>query len=176
MILIVDDDNAVRMAMGLMLKQAGMDWMAASTEAEALTAVRTHNPEIVILDMNLTLGTTGRQGLELLRKIKVLAPECEVLLISAWGTIPLAVEGMNHGAADFITKPWQNSDVLLKIKSLQNAKTLKREQTAPTLTELERHAITEALRKCDGQLSAAASMLGITRQALYRRLEKYGLK
>lgn len=176
MILIVDDDNAVRMAMGLMLKQAGMDWMAASTEAEALSAVRAYNPEIVILDMNLTLGTTGHQGLELLRKIKVLAPECEVLLISAWGTIPLAVEGMNHGAADFITKPWRNSDVLLKIKSLQNARALKHKQTAPTLIELERHAITEALRKCDGQLSAAANMLGITRQSLYRRLEKYGLK
>lgn len=73
MILIVDDDNAVRMALGLMLKQSGMEWKAVGNEADALAAVRTHEPEIVILDMNLTIGTTGRQGLELLRKIKVLA-------------------------------------------------------------------------------------------------------
>lgn len=118
MILIVDDDNAVRMALGLMLKQSGMEWKAVGNEADALAAVRTHEPEIVILDMNLTIGTTGRQGLELLRKIKVLAPECEVLLISAWGTIPLAVEGMNLGATDFITKPWSNADVMAKIRRI----------------------------------------------------------
>ena len=70
MILIVDDDNAVRMALGLMLKQARVEWEAVGNEADALAAVRTHEPEIVILDMNLTIGTTGRQGLELLRKIK----------------------------------------------------------------------------------------------------------
>lgn len=144
MILIVDDDNAVRMALGLMLKQSGMEWKAVGNEADALAAVRTHEPEIVILDMNLTIGTTGRQGLELLRKIKVLAPECEVLLISAWGTIPLAVEGMNLGATDFITKPWSNADVMAKIRRILERR---KEKSSPTLDDLEREAVREALRK-----------------------------
>lgn len=173
MILIVDDDNAVRMALGLMLKQSGMEWKAVGNEADALAAVRTHEPEIVILDMNLTIGTTGRQGLELLRKIKVLAPECEVLLISAWGTIPLAVEGMNLGATDFITKPWSNADVMAKIRRILERR---KEKSSPTLDDLEREPVREALRKCHGSMSEAAKALGITRQALYRRLEKYGLK
>lgn len=173
MILIVDDDNAVRMALGLMLKQARVEWEAVGNEADALAAVRTHEPEIVILDMNLTIGTTGRQGLELLRKIKVLAPECEVLLISAWGTIPLAVEGMNLGATDFITKPWSNADVMTKIKRILERRKTK---ASPTLEDMEREAVAEALRKCHGSMSDAAKALGITRQALYRRLEKYGLK
>lgn len=173
MILIVDDDNAVRMSLGLMLKQSGMEWKAVGNEADALAAVRTHEPEIVILDMNLTIGTTGRQGLELLRKIKVLAPECEVLLISAWGTIPLAVEGMNLGATDFITKPWSNADVMAKINRILERR---KKKSSPTLDDLEREAEREALRKCHGSMSEAAKALGITRQALYRRLEKYGLK
>lgn len=173
MILIVDDDNAVRMSLGLMLKQSGMEWKAVGNEADALAAVRTHEPEIVILDMNLTIGTTGRQGLELLRKIKVLAPECEVLLISAWGTIPLAVEGMNLGATDFITKPWSNADVMAKINRILERR---KKKSSPTLDDLEREAVREALRKCHGNMSKAAKALGITRQALYRRLEKYGLK
>lgn len=173
MILIVDDDNAVRMALGLMLKQARVEWESVGNEADALAAVRTHEPEIVILDMNLTIGTTGRQGLELLRKIKVLAPECEVLLISAWGTIPLAVEGMNLGATDFITKPWSNADVMAKINRILERR---KKKSSPTLDDLEREAVREALRKCHGSMSEAAKALGITRQALYRRLEKYGLK
>lgn len=173
MILIVDDDNAVRMALGLMLKQAGMKWEAVGNEADALAAVRTHEPEIVILDLNLTLSTTGQQGMELLRKIKILSPESEVLLISAWGTIPLAVEGINLGAADFITKPWSNADVMEKIKRITDRH--KGEKT-PTLDEMEREAVADALRKYHGSMSDAAKALGITRQALYRRLEKYGLK
>lgn len=173
MILIVDDDNAVRMALGLMLKQARVEWEAVGNEADALATVRVHQPEIVLLDMNLTLSTTGQQGLELLRKIKILSPESEVILISAWGTIPLAVEGINLGAADFITKPWSNADVMTKInRILERRKT----KASPTLEEMEREAVTEALRKCHGSMSDAAKSLGITRQALYRRLEKYGLK
>lgn len=176
MILIVDDDNAVRLSLGLMLKQGGLEWEAVGNETDMLAVIRAREPEIVILDMNLTLSTTGQQGLELLRKIKILAPKCDVLLISAWGTIPLAVEGMNLGATDFITKPWRNSDVMAKIRSILAKRSQTQEQASPTLEEMERKAVVEALRKCDGQLSAAAQMLGITRQALYRRLEKYGLK
>ena len=173
MILIVDDDNAVRMSLGLMLKQSGMEWKAVGNEADALAAVRTHEPEIVILDMNLTIGTTGRQGLELLRKIKVLAPECEVLLISAWGTIPLAVEGMNLGATDFITKPWSNADVMAKINRILERR---KKKSSPPLDDLERESVRAPLRKSHRSMSEAAKALGITRQALYRRLEKYGLK
>ena len=96
-----------------------------------------------------------------------------MLLISAWGTIPLAVEGMNLGATDFITKPWSNADVMAKIRRILERR---KEKSSPTLDDLEREAVREALRKCHGSMSEAAKALGITRQALYRRLEKYGLK
>lgn len=177
MILIVDDDNAVRLSIGLAMKRAGIDYEAVSNEPDALAAVRREETELVILDMNLTLTTTGRQGLEMLQKIHILRPGLPVILITAWGTIPLTVEAMNLGAVDFVTKPWSNNDLIAKVrKALANRRA---EQLAAehvdTLEDMERQAIVEALRRCDGNLSTAAQQLGITRQALYRRIEKYKL-
>lgn len=175
MILVVDDDNAVRMSIGLALKRAGIDSEAVGNEADALVAVRRDETELVILDMNLTLTTTGRQGLEILQKINILRPGLPVILITAWGTIPLTVEAMNLGAVDFVTKPWSNLDLVAKVKKAlaQRRASQAVEAHVDTLEDLERRAIVEALRRCDGNLSTAAQQLGITRQALYRRIEKY---
>ena len=98
MILIVDDDNAVRMSVSLALRRAGYEPWAVGSEDEALAAVRDERVELAILDMNLTLSTTGRQGVEMLRKIRILRPEMPVIMFTAWGTIPQAVETMTYGA------------------------------------------------------------------------------
>ncbi len=177
MILIVDDDQAIRLSIGLMLRQAGFDYEAVSTETDAMTAVRRGDVELVILDMNLTLSTTGQQGIEILRKIKILAPDVPIILLSAWATVPLAVEGMKFGAADFVTKPWANRDFMAKIrKALEAAGKAADDAKVESLDDTERHAIEKALRQADGNLSTAAQSLGITRQSLYRRMEKFGLK
>jgi two-component system NtrC family response regulator len=173
MILIVDDDIAIRQSIGLMLRQAKFDFEAVSNEADCLVAVRRGNVQLVILDMNLTLATTGEQGIEILRKIKILTPDVPVILISAWGTIPLAVQGMNYGAVDFVTKPWNNRDLLNKIRKALDAV---KPQKPKTLEEAERDAILEAIKQGDGSLTRVAATLGITRQALYRRMEKYGIQ
>lgn len=177
MVLIVDDDNAVRMSISLALKRAGIDSQAVSTEKEALEAVRDSRVALAVLDMNLTLSTTGRQGMEVLRKFRILRPDMPVILLTAWGTIPLAVEGMNHGAVDFVTKPWSNKELIDKIKSAINSASIEQSQreTVVPLDDVERDTIVRALRLSDGNLSVAAAKLGITRQALYRRISKYGL-
>lgn len=173
MILIVDDDNAVRLSLSLALKRAGFDSTAVGTEAEALASVRDSHIRLAILDMNLTLSTTGRNGVEILRKFRILRPDLPVIMITAWGTIPLAVETMNYGAVDFITKPWSNADLIAKVKKALNDREL--EARSETLDEMEREAIKQALRRCDGNLTEAARQLGITRQSLYRRIEKFKL-
>ena len=177
MILIVDDDQAIRLSIGLMLRQAGFSYEAVSTEADAMAAMRRGDVELVILDMNLTLSTTGQQGIEMLRKYKVLAPATPVILLSAWATVPLAVEGMKYGASDFVTKPWANRDFMAKIrKTLDAAGKAGVADKGESLDDTERNAIEKALRQADGNLSTAAQLLGITRQSLYRRMEKFGLK
>lgn len=175
MILIVEDDNAVRTSVSLALRRAGYNPLAVSTESEALAAVRDERVCLAIIDMNLTLTTTGREGVELLRKCRILRPEMPVIMFTAWGTIPLAVETMNYGACDFLTKPWSNADLVEKVKNaLARSESAKTEAShGNTLDDMEREAIREALRRCDGNLSETAKQLGITRQSLYRRLAKF---
>ncbi len=177
MILIVDDDQAIRLSIGLMLRQAGFEYMAVATEAEALEAARRDDLQLIILDMNLRLTTDGRQGVEMLRKIRILAPQTPVIMLSAWATVPLAVEGMSHGAVDFVTKPWSNRDFMARIrKTLGEAEKKHLADTPVTLDITERETIEKALRQTDGSIAGAAQLLGITRQSLYRRMEKFGIK
>lgn len=113
MILIVDDDRTIRMSMQLLFKRRGMDALSAATPVEALEHIRQREFDLIILDMNYSKSTTGEEGLELLRKVRIFQPQTPVILISAWGSIDLAVEGMRLGASDFITKPFV-TDILLQ--------------------------------------------------------------
>ena len=118
MFLIVDDDLAVCISLKLLLKQAGYPAQAVATPAEALAAVREAPPTLVLMDMNFSLATTGDDGLALLREMKQLAPQVPVILITGWGSIALAVEGMKAGAAEFVTKPWHNDALLQTIRTV----------------------------------------------------------
>lgn len=117
MILIIDDNKLIRMSLKLLLERSGYMVEVASDQEQALDALRALPVELVISDMNFTTSTSGEEGLELLRKIKVLRPSIPVILITAWGSIPLAVEGMRLGAFDFITKPWDNHLLLQRVST-----------------------------------------------------------
>lgn len=106
MILIVDDDKVIRGSLSVLLRKAGYEAEAVGSPEEAVDAVRSHLPRLIIMDMNFGQRVDGRDGIELLRRVKILAPAVPVILITAWGSIPLAVEGMKYGAFDFITKPY----------------------------------------------------------------------
>jgi len=118
MILIVDDNETVRLSLSLLLKRAGHDVASVATPDEAITAARSEaSLRLAVIDMNFSTATDGREGLELLRRLKVLRPDLPVTLITAWGSIPLAVEGMRLGACDFITKPWVNRVMLQRVET-----------------------------------------------------------
>lgn len=117
MIFIIDDDRAVRLALGILLERNGFAVERFATPEEAFGALRNgKSPRAIVLDMNFTNSTTGREGIEALRKFKILAPEVPIILITGWGNIELAVEGMRLGAYDFLTKP-VDSAILLKTVS-----------------------------------------------------------
>ena len=117
MILIVDDDKVIRMSLGMLLKREGFETVAAANAEEALAVVRREPLQLIIMDMNYTRETSGEEGLELLMKVKIFQPAVPVILITAWGSIPLAVEGMKAGAFDFITKPWNNYFLMQRIRT-----------------------------------------------------------
>ncbi|HIY87828.1 MAG TPA: sigma-54 dependent transcriptional regulator [Candidatus Bacteroides pullicola] len=117
MILIIDDDTAVRSSLNFMLKRAGYEAKAVPGPREAMDVVRAEAPELILMDMNFTLSTTGEEGLTLLRQVKIFRPDVPVILMTAWGSIQLAVQGMRAGAFDFITKPWNNASLLQRIET-----------------------------------------------------------
>jgi len=117
MILIIDDDSSIRKSLALLLKRAGYDSDTAPDADEALAKIRANRYGLIIMDMNFGLSITGREGIELLMKAKIFQPDTPVILITAWGSIELAVEGMRAGAYDFITKPWNNRLLLQRVET-----------------------------------------------------------
>ena len=117
MILICDDDAAIRSSLTLVLKRAGYEIASVSNPQEAVDFVRSYVPQLILMDMNYAKGTSGEEGLILLRQVKIFCPEVPVILITAWGSIGLAVKGIQAGAFDFVTKPWNNVTLLNTIQT-----------------------------------------------------------
>jgi DNA-binding NtrC family response regulator len=116
-VLVVDDDASVRASLALLLKQHGYASAGAATPAEALALLAAEPFDLVLQDMNFTRSTSGAEGLALLRETRAMKPDLPVMLITAWGSIGLAVEGMKAGAADFLTKPWSNAGLLSALET-----------------------------------------------------------
>ena len=117
MILIVDDDRSVTASLSLLLKQAGYQSRSAGSPGEALDILQGSACDLVIQDMNFSRRTSGEEGLALIRQIKAKYPAIPVVLITAWGSIQLAVDGMKAGAADFVSKPWTNQHMLQTVQT-----------------------------------------------------------
>ena len=129
MILIIDDDSAVRSSLSFMLKRAGYEAQVVPGPREAIEVVRTVAPDLILMDMNFTLSTTGEEGLTLLKQVKVFRPDTPVILMTAWGSIQLAVQGMQAGAFDFSPKPWNNAALLQRIETALELSTAPKETT-----------------------------------------------
>ncbi|HTI58107.1 sigma-54 dependent transcriptional regulator [Mucilaginibacter sp.] len=118
MILIIDDDIAVRTSLQLLLKSEGYEVADSPVPGEALTIIKKRHPELIILDLNFSIATSGEEGMSLLSRIRQIDPAIPVILITGWGSIELAVKGMKLGANDFINKPWNNDHLLQSVKTL----------------------------------------------------------
>ena len=143
MILVIDDDSAIRTSLSFLLKRAKYDVQAVSSPKEAMAVVRSVAPELILMDMNFSLTTSGDEGITLLKQVKIFRPETPVILMTAWGSIDLAVKGMQAGAFDFITKPWNNAALMQRIETALQLNSQKREEeeTSPKKDEFERSHI-----------------------------------
>ena len=117
MILIIDDDSAIRSSLSLMLKRAGYEPKTATGPREAMAIIRAEALQLILMDMNFSLSTDGEEGLTLLKQVKLFRPDVPVMLMTAWGSINLAVKGMRAGAFDFVTKPWNNAGLMQRIET-----------------------------------------------------------
>lgn len=112
-VLIADDQPDVVEALRLLLKGAGYRIETARSTAGILTAVETRQLDAVLMDLNYTRDTTsGREGLDLLHRIKAIDDSLPVIVMTAWGSVDGAVEAIRRGASDYVEKPWDNTRLL----------------------------------------------------------------
>jgi len=117
-ILVADDQREVREALRLLFKAEGIDAVSVDGPRAAIDALKKEPFDAALIDLNYTRDTTsGAEGLELLREIKKIDAELPVVVMTAWGTIDVAVEAMRHGAGDFIEKPWDNQRLMSVIRT-----------------------------------------------------------
>jgi DNA-binding NtrC family response regulator len=118
LILIIDDDPAICVSLELLLGRAGFDTESVSDPGAALRVTEVLSPDLIVLDMNFSIDTSGEQGLRLLQEIQAIAPGLPVILLTGWGTLELAVAGMKAGARDFLAKPWDNIHLLGAVRTV----------------------------------------------------------
>ncbi|MGB7758461.1 MAG: sigma-54 dependent transcriptional regulator [Bryobacteraceae bacterium] len=117
-ILIADDQADVLEALRLLIKAEGYLAEAVTAPAAALHAIEARDFDAVLMDLNYTRDTTsGQEGLELLERILDLDAALPVIVMTAWGSVELAVEAMRRGARDFIQKPWDNARLSAILKT-----------------------------------------------------------
>jgi DNA-binding NtrC family response regulator len=112
-ILIADDQPDVLEALRLLLKSEGFLIETATSPQQIMTALAARDFDVLLMDLNYTRDTTsGQEGLDLLSRIQTLDGTLPIVVMTAWGSVDLAVEAMRRGARDFVQKPWENARLL----------------------------------------------------------------
>lgn len=117
-VLAADDQPDVLEALRLLLKPEGFLLETADSPAAVLAAVESRELDVVLIDLNYTRDTTsGREGMDLLSKLQAIDATLPVLVMTAWGSVEVAVEAMRRGARDFVQKPWENARLVATLRT-----------------------------------------------------------
>ena len=117
-ILIADDQQDVLEALRLLLKAEGYDIKSATSPAAIMHGLEENDFDLILMDLNYARDTTsGQEGLDILNRIQNLDSTLPVIVMTAWGSVDLAVEAIKRGARDFIQKPWENARLLTILKT-----------------------------------------------------------
>ncbi len=166
-ILVVDDNPAILTAVKISLGNVFQRVLTLSAPDSILPLLQQEHVDVILLDMNFSPGVnSGFDGMLWLSAIHRRHPDIPVVLVTAYADVKLAVKGLKNGACDFITKPWDNDDLIRVLKDAVD----KTKEVVP-LHELEREHVKKVVDKCHGNMSKAAELLGITRQTLYRKYQ-----
>ena len=167
-ILVIDDNPSILTALKICLGETFERLLTLPRPDTAPTLLQQEQVDIILLDMNFSLGVnSGQEGLMWLRTFRRLHANIPVVLVTAFADIHLAVKGLKSGAADFVTKPWDNDELIRVLKDA-----IDRNTQVETLESIETKHIQRVVDKCHGNISRAAELLGITRQTLYAKLKR----
>ena len=177
--LFLDDDADILAAAELVLTRHGFDLVKAQTPEAARMVLDAQPVDVLLLDLNFRRGdTSGEAGLAFLRERMAVTPHLVVVVVTGHSGMAIAIEAMRLGAQDFVVKPWNNDRFLVTIRAAIDNPRVPAPPPPPqdlNLERSERELIRAALERHRFNISSAAKDLGLTRAALYRRMEKHGL-
>ncbi len=170
-ILIADDQADVLAALRLLLKGNRFEIETASSPSGILDAVNSKDLDVVLIDLNYTRDTTsGSEGLDLLSRIQAVDSTLPVIVMTAWGSVDLAVEAMRRGARDFIQKPWDNARLLAVIRNqMELATALRRGQRLEAENQALRETVSDEGIKQPAIVAESPSM-----KAVLKLVERIG--
>jgi DNA-binding NtrC family response regulator len=140
-ILIADDQRDVLEALRLLLKGEGYQTEAVTSPAEVLQALEARDYDLLLMDLNYARDTTsGQEGLDLLSRVQAMDNTLPVVVMTAWGSVEVAVEAMRRGARDFVQKPWGNTRLLTILRTqIELGQALRKGQRLEAENELLRN-------------------------------------
>jgi phosphoserine phosphatase RsbU/P len=142
--LIADDQPDVLEALHLLLKREGYQIEAVNSPKAVLERLHNREYDVLLMDLNYALDTTsGQEGLDLLANVRKLDRTLPVVVMTAWGNVRLAVEAMQRGAADFVEKPWDNSKLLLTLRTQIESRNERRNGASRESGEIEEASVTQ---------------------------------
>jgi sigma-B regulation protein RsbU (phosphoserine phosphatase) len=160
-ILVADDQPHVLDALCLLIRQAGYQIKTVNSPEGVLEALRTQDFDVLLIDLNYARDTTsGKEGLDLLSRVRALNPNLPVVVMTGWASVDLAVEAMHRGVRDFVQKPWDNRQLLAILRSqVEQSRLVRRQQRL----QLENEREFEAAREIQQRLlpTALTSVGGI---------------
>jgi DNA-binding NtrC family response regulator len=162
-ILIADDQADVLAALSLLLKGERFQIESASSPEGVLRAIDTHEFDVVLIDLNYARDTTsGSEGLDLLTRIRAADPTLPVVVMTAWGSVDLAVEAMRRGARDFIQKPWDNARLLAVLRTqVELGEALRRGRRLEAENLALRDSVSDDIPKVVAESPAMKSVLNL---------------
>lgn len=162
-ILIADDQADVLAALSLLLKGERFQIESASSPEGVLRTIDTHEFDVVLIDLNYARDTTsGSEGLDLLTRIRAADPTLPVVVMTAWGSVDLAVEAMRRGARDFIQKPWDNARLLAVLRTqVELAEALRRGRRLEAENIALRDSVSDDIPQIISESPAMKSVLNL---------------
>ena len=155
-VLVVDDEENIRLVLRTMLGKQGYEVATAESAEDALLKLGSFDPDFILADVRMP----GMDGLDLCRELGARGARATAIIMSAYGSVDLAIEAMKAGAYDYVAKPFKQDEVLLTLRKAEERENLKRENRALREAVQREHSFEDMV----GQSPAI--------QAVYRLIEK----